>query len=176
MVQYRRNFVPGGTYFFTVTLHDRRRDWLTAHIGMLRNAVRQTRHKWPFAIDAMVVLPEHLHAIFRLPSGDADYAQRWRSIKSCFSRSLACAGVPVHQRDDGEYDIWQPRYWEHTIRDDQDLAHHVAYIHYNPVKHGYAAAVVDWPHSSFHRYVRMGWLSRDWADGNADEASHGYGE
>lgn len=176
MVQYRRNFIAGGTYFFTVTLSGRRKDWLVAHIDLLRNAVHETKRDQPFHIDAMVVLPEHLHAVFTLPIDDADFAQRWRSIKSRFSRAIAVAGAPVTRNKNGAYDIWQPRYWEHTIRDDRDLEHHVAYIHYNPVKHGYVTAVAAWPHSSFHRYVRMGLLPEDWGGDRSKELQHGYGE
>ena len=176
MVQYRRNFVAGGTYFFTVALHDRKKDLLVSHIDLLRTAIGDTRQARPFQIDAMVVLPEHLHAVWTLPPGDVDYAQRWRSIKSHFSRALANAGAPVSLGENGEYNVWQPRYWEHTIRDDRDLEHHVAYIHYNPVKHRHAASAIEWPHSSFHRFVRNGVLPSDWGGGNQEDLQHGYGE
>ena len=176
MVLYRRNPVPGGTYFFTVTLCNRNNDWLVTHVDLLRDALRQTQRIQPFDIDAMVILPDHLHAVWTLPPDDADFAQRWRAIKSRFSRALVKSGAPVRQSTDGAYDIWQPRYWEHTIRDERDLAHHVDYIHYNPVKHGHVMRVADWPHSSFHHYVRTGRLPPDWGGGQVDEAPQGYGE
>jgi putative transposase len=176
MVQYRRNFVAGGTYFFTVALHDRRKDWLVAYIDLLRNAIRESKRARPFHIDAMVVLPEHLHAVMTLPADDADFDQRWRSIKSRFSRAIAAAGAPATLNKNGAYDVWQPRYWEHTIRDERDLEHHVAYIHYNPVKHGHVSKVAAWPHSSFHRYVRMGMLPEDWGGEKLEDLRHGYGE
>ena len=164
MVFYRRNFVAGGTYFFTATLADRKCDWLVRHVDLLRAAFRHARRERPFAIEALVVLPDHLHSIWTLPPGDADYSHRWRLIKAQFSRDLLLAGAPIHQSAKGEYNVWQRRFWEHTVRDEADLLAHVDYIHYNPVKHGLVTRVSDWPYSSFHRFVRMGWLSADWAD------------
>jgi putative transposase len=164
MVFYRLNFIPGGTYFFTVALTDRKRDWLVRHINLLRLAFRRAKRERPFTIDAIVVLPEHLHCVWTLPPGDADYSHRWRLIKARFSKDLLLAGAPIHQSAKGEYNVWQRRFWEHTVRDEADLLAHVDYIHYNPVKHGPVTRVSDWPYSSFHRCVRMGWLSADWAD------------
>jgi putative transposase len=92
-----------------------------------------------------------------------NYAHRWRLIKGRFARSLAETGAPVRQNNKGEYDVWQRRFWEHTVRDERDLQAHVDYIHYNPVKHGIVETVRDWPYSSFHRFVRLGWISADWA-------------
>ncbi len=165
MVQFRRNRVPGGTYFFTVTLRDRRSQALTDHIGPLREAFRAVRAARPFEVVAMVVLPEHLHAVIRLPEGDADYSGRWRAIKGQFSHALVKAGVPLEQDRRGEYRLWCRRFWEHSIRDERDLETHVHYVHYNPVKHGWVTRVADWPWSSFHRYVRMGWADPDWGGG-----------
>lgn len=176
MVQYRRSRVPGGTYFFTVALLDRRARTLTEHAGVFREAVMTARAAQPFVIDAMVVLPEHLHAVWTLPPGDADYAGRWRRIKSRFTRALVRAGVPVSANARGEYNLWQRRYWEHTIRDKTDLAHHVAYIHFNPVKHGWVRRVRDWPHSTFHRYVGHGLCPEDWAGTDVEAESGQYGE
>ena len=110
----------------------------------------------------MVVLPDHLHAIWTLPAGDADYSGRWRAIKAGFTRGLVTSGLPLVRSDKGEYDLWQRRFWEHTVRDESDLAGHVEYIHFNPVKHGLVKQVRDWPWSSFHQYVRRGWLAEDW--------------
>jgi putative transposase len=175
MVAYRRNFLPGGTFFFTVTLQDRRSRLLTEHIDLLRQAFRTARQERPFTIDAIVVLPEHLHAVFTLPPGDADFSGRWRRIKSMFSRLLANRDAGLRANKSGEYPIWQRRFWEHTIRDTGDLERHVDYIHYNPVKHGFVPRVRDWPHSSFHRYVKMGWLPTEWAGDNRESTGQ-YGE
>ncbi len=164
MVQYRRNRVPGGTYFFTVTLHDRKAKTLVEHIHALRVAFRHTLRQRPFRIDAIVVLPDHLHSVWTLPPGDVDYAGRWRAIKSRFTRELARAGIEISHNAKGEYDLWQRRYWEHTIRDEQDFARHVDYIHFNPVKHGLVKAVQEWPYSTFHHYVRQGLYPRNWGD------------
>ncbi|WP_074547802.1 transposase [Dyella sp. AtDHG13] len=158
MVNYRRTLVMGGTYFFTVVLRNRRADTLVSHVDMLRDALRQTRLRRPFHIDAFVVLPEHLHAIWTLPADDADYSGRWRMCKSLFVRHLPRRGWAADARR-----IWQPRFWEHLIRDEADFAKHVDYIHYNPVKHGHVGRVADWPWSSFHRFVRDGRLPMDWA-------------
>lgn len=163
MVNYRRNFVPGGTYFFTVTLRNRHSRQLTQSIDLLRQAFRNTRSVKPFQVDAIVILPDHLHAIWTLPPGDMDYPGRWKAIKSSFSRNLEKSGIPVEKRQDGSVLVWQRRYWEHTIRDNDDLNRHIDYIHMNPVKHGWAKRVADWPYSSFHRYVRQGLLTLDWA-------------
>jgi putative transposase len=152
VVRYRRNFVPGGTYFFTVTLADRRSATLVTHIGALRAAFRIARRERPFAIDAIVILPEHLHVIITLAPDDADFPGRWRRIKSLFTRSLAAAGAIFPGDDGGAYRLWQRRFWEHTIRDDGDFARHVDYIHINPLKHRLVTRVIDWPYSSFHRY------------------------
>jgi putative transposase len=136
MVQYRRNRLAGGKFFFTLTVEDRRSKVLVEHIGALRAAFRQTRRERPFNIDAIVILPDHLHALLTLPDGDADFAGRWRRIKGSFSTSLLLrAGLDIKRHASGELALWQRRYWEHTIRDDADFARHVDYIHYNPVKH-----------------------------------------
>jgi len=163
MVNYRRNFVPGGSYFFIVTLRMRNSQQLVESIDLLRLAFRKTQEAKPFKIEAIVVLPEHLHSIWTLPPNDSDYPGRWKSIKSIFTRELEKSGVVVEKRKDGSALIWQRRYWEHTIRDVDDLYRHIDYIHFNPVKHGLVERVKDWPYSSFHRYVRQGLLSPDWA-------------
>jgi putative transposase len=162
MVRYRRNFIAGGTYFFTLTLADRRSRVLIDHIDALRAAFRVTRHGHPFTIEAVVVLPEHLHVVMTLPADDADYPNRWHLIKRRFTTAIVKAGAPVARRQNGEYALWQRRFWEHTIRDERDLERHIDYIHFNPVKHGLVARVAEWPHSTFHRYVRRGLLPQDW--------------
>ena len=163
-MRYRRADVAGGTFFFTVNLAERSSGLLTRHVDGLRTVVRKVRHAHPFEIVAMVVLPDHLHAIWTLPVGDRDYPMRWSLIKSGFSRLLPKAErinpSRQHKRERG---IWQRRYWEHQIRDERDLQQHVDYVHINPVKHGYVSRAAAWPHSSIHRYIRMGWLNESWA-------------
>jgi len=174
MVFYRRNLVPGGTYFFTVPLADRRSDWLVCYVNLLRQAFRLARRKRPFKIDAVVVLPDHMHCIWTLPPGDVDYSHRWRLIKGTFSRALVDENRSVKRNAKGGYNVWQRRFWEHTVRDEQDLQAHMDYIHYNPVKHGFVTRVCGWPYSSFHRFVRLGWLTAEWAgDPNLLDGSTG---
>lgn len=175
MVPYRRNFLPGGTYFFTVTLSDRRSTALVDHVGELRDAFHIARRERPFTIDAIEILPDHLHAIFALPPDDADFSGRWRRIKGHFSAALIDAGTRLKRNANGGLALWQRRFWEHTIRDENDFARHVDYIHFNPVKHGLVSRVCDWPHSSFHRYVRKGILPEDWA-GDVREGGADFGE
>jgi putative transposase len=174
MVGYRRNFIAGGTFFFTVTLADRRSTLLVDQIDVLRAAFRVTRRERPFTIDAVVILPDHLHVILTLPVDDADFSGRWRRIKGHFSSALINAAVELKRYSNGELALWQRRFWEHTIRDETDFARHVDYIHFNSVKHSLVTRVRDWPHSSFHRYVRDGILPEDWAgDGSADGKNYG---
>jgi putative transposase len=175
MVRYRRNLVPSGTYFFTVTLADRRSSALVDRIDALRAAFRIARSKQPFVIDAVVVLPDHLHAIFTLPTGDSDFSGRWRRIKGHFSSRLIERGIAGARRPNGDLALWQRRFSEHTIRDDGDFERHVDYIHFNPVKHGLVSRVRDWPHSSFLQYVRQGLLPGDWA-GDVLDDERPYGE
>ena len=163
MPDYRRNRVAGGSYFFTANLRDRRSDLLVAEIGALRCAVRETLLTRPFHIDAWVVLPDHMHCLWTLPPGDADFPHRWRIIKARFSRRVAHPedrrASLVRKREAG---VWQRRYWEHTIRDDGDYAAHIYYIHFNPVKHGFAEHPAEWPFSSFRRCVARGLYPDDW--------------
>ncbi len=175
MVHYRRSLVPGGTFFLRVTVADRRSSILVDHVASLRHAFRAARKERPFTIDAIVILPDHLHAIMTLPEDNADFSGRWRRIKGLFTRQVIARGLPIGRDDRGEYALWQRRFWEHTIRDESDFSRHLDYIHYNPVKHGLVSRVSDWPYSSFHRYVRQGWLPEDWA-GVAETTSRGFGE
>jgi putative transposase len=176
VVLYRRNRIAGGTYFFTITLKNRASTLLVDHIDGLLHAIRAAKRARPFRIDALVILPEHLHAIWTLPIGDHDYSGRWRAIKARFSKSIAKSGVDLHRNAKGEYDLWQRRFWEHTIRDDTDMEWHVDYIHFNPVKHAWVTRVRDWPHSTFHRYVRVGTYSLDWAGASTEPEGGVYGE
>ncbi len=137
---------------------------LVEHIDDLCLAFANTQIKYPFNTEAIVILPDHLHTIWVLPENDHDYPSRWQAIKSHFTRGLKKHGISIHKNKRGEYDLWQRRYWEHTIRDECDLKTHIDYIHYNPIKHGLVKRVSDWPHSSFHRFVRGGLLPSDWGD------------
>jgi putative transposase len=174
MPDYRRNRVPGATYFFTVNLLDRRSDLLVARIDALREAVRQVRRRRPFHIDAWVVLPDHMHCLWTLPEGDSGFPARWRDIKTEFAKSLPAIEQrsPVMVRR-GERGNWQRRFWEHTIRDDRDYAAHMDYVHFNPVKHGLAQTPADWPFSSFPRCVARGLYSACWLGGAAEPAKTG---
>ncbi len=175
MTNYRRNYMAGGTYFFTVNLAERSCSFLIDHVEALRAAFRYTQARYPFTIDAIVILPDHLHAMWTLPSGDVDYPLRWRLIKTVFSRALPKSERISHSRQrHAERGIWQRRYWEHTIKDENDFSRHADYIHINPVKHGYVERVVDWPYSSFHRYVKEGVLAENWAgDSGLEDARFG---
>lgn len=157
MTNYRRNRIAGGCDFFTVNLAERRLTLLTDHIDLLRAAFRYARMRHPFTIEGIVVLPDHLHAIRRLPEGDDDFSLRWRMIKSAFSRSLPPGErISASRLRKGERGLWQRRYWEHTIRNDSDFSQHMDYVHFNPVNYGFVLQVKDWPYSSFHRLVRLG--------------------
>ena len=175
-MQYRRANITGGTYFFTVNLADRKKTLLVDEFELLRDVFNKVKKQHPFILEAMVVLPEHLHAMITLPTNDNDFALRWMLIKSGFSRQL-----PKHEKINksrkrkGERGIWQRRYWEHLIRDNNDYARHVNYIHYNPVKHGYVKMAADWPYSTVHRYIKNNLLDRNWGCGNGGNGID-YGE
>ena len=153
MVNYRRARASGGTYFLTLTLRDRRSDVLVREIDCLRKAWRSARSRVSHDVLAVVVLPDHLHAMIRMRDGKDDYSRLVQDLKKGFTRRIGMRGRGP----------WQPRFWEHLIRDDADLRAHIDYIHYNPVKHGHVVRVAQWPHSSFRRYVAAGLLSDDWA-------------
>jgi putative transposase len=170
MTDYRRSFVPGGSYFFTVAMANRTGCLLTDNIELFRCAVSDIKRELPFDLIAMVVLPEHLHCVWILPEGDADYPTRWKNIKAGFSHGLPKGERRTASRvAKGERGIWQRRFWEHTLRNDDDLRRHVDYIHYNPVKHGHVRCVKEWPYSTFHRYVQRGVYPENWAGGELDE-------
>ena len=213
-MQYRRAKISGGTYFFTVVTYNRREILcIPANVDLLREVFRKVLIKHPFKIDAMVVLPDHLHCIWTLPPGDSDFSMRWRLIKNYFSRKCVGRVEKQNQQNVGwvepakpnkiimpqnvgwvelakpnnhigsvqkqnqaqfttpsrlkkkEQPVWQRRFWEHFIRDDQDFISHVEYIHYNPVRHGLVTAPRDWKYSSFHRYVREGMYDPEWGAG-----------
>jgi len=174
MPRYIRSPLHGACYFFTVNLADRKADWLTRHIEHLREAFREVQCHHPFTISAAVVLPNHLHCIWQLPEGDGNFSTRWGLIKAAFSRVLPTSEPrSSSRRARGERGIWQRRFWEHRIRDDEDYRRHVEYIHFNPVKHGHASRAADWPYSSFRRFVKAGLYSEDWRVGVGEELEAG---
>ena len=168
MSHYRRAVQAGGCFFFTVVTY-RRRPWLVdeAARSALREAITRTRAKHPFTIEAWVLMPDHLHCVWTLPPGDSDYSTRWSLIKRRVSMAL---GERMHleawmrpsKEKHRERTLWQRRYFEHTLRDEADFARCVDCIHFNPVKHGYVARVIDWPWSSFHRHVAAGLCPPEW--------------
>lgn len=168
MSEYRRAYLPGGTYFFTVNTF-RRGKFLTREPfrRALRDGITKARETLPFIIVAWVLLPEHLHCIWRLPEGDADFSRRWAIIKREVSKQCGHLVEPYAALSDSkiarkESVVWQRRFWEHQIRDELDFQRHVDYIHFNPVKHGHVAHAADWPYSTFSRYVRQGIYPPDW--------------
>ncbi|MBI4643298.1 MAG: transposase [Deltaproteobacteria bacterium] len=174
MPEYRRIKVAGGTYFFTVNSHNRR-PLSTSEIVRqgLRDAIIKTRKTLPFKIDAWVLLPDHLHAIWTLPPEDANFAARWAMIKQYTSKSCRHLfdnneKVGDSRRTRKEMNLWQRRFWEHLIRDDDDYEKHFDYIHWNPAKHGYVTRVIDWPYSTFHRYVAKEIYPPDWGGCNTE--------
>jgi putative transposase len=168
MPNYRRSLVQGGTYFFTVVTYKCKSLFSDDSARLfLRDAITNVRSKYPFKIEAMCLLPDHLNTIWTLPEGDINYARRWSAIKGNFSREyrkqINRRIAPNRSRQiRGEVTFWQRRFWEHLIRDQSDYKLHFDYIHFNPVKHGYAQSVSDWPWSTYHRYVRKGIYPKDW--------------
>lgn len=173
MPNYRRAQVPGGTFFFTVVTHHRQ-EFLVEPLAraILRSALRDVRQRFPFTLEAIVLLPDHLHCVMTLPRGDADFPVRWNQIKGGFTREWLAAGGSESGRSASrvskrERGVWQRRGYEHCCRDEDDLKRCVDYVHINPLRHGLVERVRDWPWSSFHRYVRLREYSEDW--GNAAE-------
>lgn len=163
MPNYRRMRVAGGTYWFTVKLRDPGSRLLVEQIDALRAAFRTVMTAHPFTIDAIVIMPNHLHTLWTLPPGDSDYSTRWRQIKAAFSRAMPKGErISASRKAKGERGIWQRRFWEHTVRNQRGFNHRFDYIHYNPVKHGYVRHPHEWPYSSFHRAVRQGIYPADW--------------
>jgi putative transposase len=166
MPDYRRNRVKGGCYFFTINLLERKNNTLLVdHIDLFRDVVKRVRSNHPFHIDGWAILPEHMHCMWTLPEGDADFSMRIRLIKGMFSQGLPkTEWLSSVRHNSGERGIWQRRFWEHTIRDDNDYARHMDYLHYNPVKHGHVARVSGRPFSTFHSLVESGVYSPDWGE------------
>jgi len=158
MSEYRRLYQQEGWYFFTVVTYNREKILIQPdNLKRLRLSFHSVMKKLPFKIDAVVILPDHIHCIWRLPPDDADFSTRWRLIKRYFSISM---NASLTKRD--EKKVWQRRFWEHLLRDGKDCQIHVDYIHYNPVKHGYVQSPYDWPYGSFRRAVKQGLYPADW--------------
>ncbi|RJQ78923.1 MAG: transposase, partial [Desulfobacteraceae bacterium] len=157
-MQYRRLYRKGGVYFFTVVTHDRKKILTQpSAIERLRQSFRHVMQTRPFVLEAIAVLPDHLHCIWHMPEDDADFSTRWMLIKRHFSIHFGSSGNPRREKQ-----IWQRRFWEHCIRDEEDRQRHLDYIHYNPVKHGYAMRPADWEHSSFLRMAEQGLYPKNW--------------
>ncbi len=168
MPNYRRAFIPGGSFFFTQVV-DKRRPLFSdpAAVALLGSIFRRCLMRWPFTVNAVVVLPDHLHAIWSLPPGDSEYSKRWGWSKKEFTKHWLQIGgsesvISSARKRERRRGVWQPRFWEHTLEDEEDFERHFDYIHWNPVKHGYVRCPHDWPHSSFHRYVQLGVYDRNW--------------
>ena len=179
MSEYRRLWIGGGTYFFTVVTHERRPIFAEDDArAALRAAIAGVRARFPTEIVAIVLLPDHLHTVWTLPPGDARFAMRWGRIKGEFSRSVAARSREGKSSDSRaawkERAIRQRRFWEHACRDEADLKRCVDYIHWNPVKHGLVHQVRDYPWSSFHRHVRAGESDVSW--GGSEPAPSCVGE
>ena len=172
MPNYRRYRVEGGTYFFTLKTEFNAPIFREqAAVAILGNAIRETKKEWPFKIDAMVLLPDHIHAIWTLPAGDAKYSTRWGWLKKEFTQKYLAGGGTEQETSDSRRrnrrrGVWQRRFWEHTIEDEDDFDAHFDYIHWNPVKHGYVRCPRQWPHSSFHRWVEKGVYPLNWGCGS----------
>ena len=148
---------------------------------ILREVISEVRRKYPFAIDAWVLLPDHLHCIWTLPEADGDFSKRWGLIKAGFSRKAKpllhkTVWMTDSKERHRESTIWPRRFWEHQIRDEGDLHRHLDYIHYNPVKHGLVANPIDWPYSTFHRYVQEGLYPINWGENVIFESGLSFGE
>ena len=164
MSTYRRAYHQGGCYFFTVVTHERRSILTKPDVlHRLRKAFRQAKITRPFDIDAVVVLPDHLHFLLCLPPGDDDFPTLLRMIKHYVS-----IGIEAPRNKRNEKLVWQRRFWEHLIRDEEDWRRHMDYIHYNPVKHGYVLRPSDWPHSSFQQAVKKNYYTPDWGTTEPD--------
>ncbi len=174
MPNYRRAYVPGGTYFFTVVTYDRRPLFdREENRRLLGESMRECRRAWPFDVEAIVLLPDHLHTIWRLPPGDDRYSGRWSVIKKSFTEKFLSAGGSDYKVSPGKQrehrrGVWQRRFWEHAIEREADFDAHFDYIHFNPVKHGYVTCPREWLASSFLRWVEQGVYDQNWACGGHD--------
>jgi len=166
-MRYRRAIVPGATYFFTLVTFERAPIFASAkNADLWHRAMTRIQTKRPVTVEAEVILPDHIHMIWSLPEGDANYQTRIRLAKAAFTKELAMPRGRTIANESlaskGERDVWQRRYWEHVIRDNRDFTAHVDYIHFNPVKHGFVAHPKDWPHSTFGDWVVRGEYDGGW--------------
>ena len=162
MPDYRRAKTTGGTYFFTLVTNKRKPIFKYPECrDVLRSIIVDVQIEYPFDIDAWVLMPDHIHAIWTMPPDSDDYSKRWGLIKARFTKYFRQTNSALSSSVDS---LWQKRFWEHEIRDQNDLNNHLDYLHYNPVKHGYVTRVRDWPFSSFHKYARRGYYAFDWGD------------
>jgi putative transposase len=175
MTEYRRAYAPGATWFFTVNLAQRKNNRLLVdRFDVLREAFTYVRTRHPYRTDALVVLPDHLHCLWTLPPGDSEFSTRWSLVKAYFSRAISKGEQRSQSRvARGERGLWQRRFWEHLIRDQDDFNRHADYIHWNPVKHGWVRRVSDWPHSTFHDYVKRGIYPVDWGGSDVGDGVMG---
>ena len=175
MPDYRRYYVKGGTYFFTVVSY--RRHCLfyeESAINLLQHCFESVIAIYPFKVDAIVILPDHLHTMWTLPDNDSNFSVRWKTIKASFSRLYQddnTESLPESLIKKKEKGIWQRRFWEHLIRDQEDFNRHCDYIHYNPVKHGLVKSPAEWKHSSFSKFVEQGFYNHDWGKSAGRELS-----
>ncbi|CAN5459848.1 transposase [soil metagenome] len=164
-MNYRRLKTPGACYFFTVVSYNRQKIFCyDKNPYLLKESLLAVKRRHPFTIDAFILMPDHLHCIWTLPSGDSDYSLRWMLIKGLFSRQCKKlnTGTPNNRIKKREQSVWQRRFWEHQIRNDKDFMQHMDYIHYNPVKHGLVKSAKEWPYSSLHRYIVAGIYPESW--------------
>ena len=181
MSRYKRNYEKGGVYFFTAVTFKRQKIFTGPSMDILRSCFKKTFVEAPFRIEAIVVLPDHMHCIWQLPGGDNDFSSRWKKIKSEFSKRYKekfgelSPPISASMKKKGEAGIWQRRFWEHTFRDENDFCIHCDYIHYNPVKHGYAQTPNQWPYSSFQRFVHAGVYDESWGSARRPEFSDDIG-
>jgi putative transposase len=180
MPNYRRSKINGGTWFFTLVTYKRRRILVEQQARrLLRTVIEEVRDLHPFTIDGWVLLPDHLHCVWTLPNGDHDYSKRWGLIKARFTKGAKGLfhrdeWLTDSKRKHREGTLWQRRFWEHEIRDEDDFSRHLDYLYYNPVKHGLVRTVAEWPYSTFHRDVKKGFYPQDWGgDGVTSEGNFG---
>jgi len=183
MPEYRRMKIPGGTYFFTLVTYGRHNIFSIPKVrSILHESIEYVKNRHPFTMVAFCILPDHIHFIWHLPAGDADYSMRIGQIKSRFSKQYKLMLDNTIERSISremrrELSIWQRRFWEHWIQDEADLNRHIDYIHYNPVKHGLVSSVREWKESSFHSFVEAGYYEINWGEGyQVDEKKYQYGE
>ncbi len=183
MPEYRRVKLKGGTYFFTLVTYKRQSIFLFHEaIVLLKKSIDHVKDYYPFSLEAYCILPDHIHLIFSLPEDDNNYSVRISQIKRRFSKQynkkIGVLDLGNKSRQNRrELPIWQRRFWDHLIRDENDLEHHIDYIHYNPVKHGLVNRVHDWKYSSFHDFVEQGYYDLSWGEDNKiDVEKEGFGE